>query len=254
MWRFQHEIGTWGFLPSELLDSVKATLEQSESSDEGVVQTMGWSRSVNKHWSMWATRAITTLWTCRRDFRWEMAAQKFVNINRVIIREQYPGDLFEKLCQFSSLTTLHFDKRDLRSKQREMIGTDKELEYLGRITTLRYLSLPMFTYMTSDQMKHFTSLTSLTRLCLQECSRITDEGANSLASLTALKDLILNCCWEITDAGLQHLMSLTSLTVFGLSGCRKITDEGANSFASMTALKMLDLGYCKQITDAVCCT
>ena len=136
---FNRKEGLGGFLPSELLDGVKAALEQSESRFVVVVETMAWLRLVNKHWSSWATRATTALkpGVCR--FPGEMVVKKFVNTNTMILRQECDmiGYLLENLCQFSSLTSLF------------LVTTDRGWER-------RVMSV--------DQIKNITSLTSLTRL------------------------------------------------------------------------------------------
>ena len=51
--------GEWHCLPSELLDNLKAKLEESEG--DVTLQIMKSLRFVNRHWSLWDTGAMTML-------------------------------------------------------------------------------------------------------------------------------------------------------------------------------------------------
>ena len=54
--------GVWNCLAMELLNNIKAMLEQSEGEDDIIVaDTMKKLRLVNQHWSLWSTGTIGVL-------------------------------------------------------------------------------------------------------------------------------------------------------------------------------------------------
>ena len=256
VWVSQQKRGAWNVLPFELLDGVKALLEQLEGSGDVVVQTIARLRLVNKHWCLWATRATTILKPHLSHSPWTSVVQKFVNINTIIFKPRFmvTDYLLDKLCQFSSLTSLHFDgDSQLTIGYYKHYFTDIGRGCLGRMTTLRDLSLwgPR-PDKTNDEIENLTSLTALTRLSLDLDPTLGDEGLRSLANLITLKELDLKAHyeWRTTDRGFQHMTRLTSLTRLHLKSFNTILDEGARSLASLIALKDLDFEYCSRITDA----
>jgi hypothetical protein len=124
--------------------------------------------------------------------------------------------------------------------------TDEGLKIVGRITTLKQLTLgspdPMkntlTTRITAEGVKHLAPLTQLTVLSL-EGTRITDAGLVPLRGMKNLELLNLRGT-AITDAGLAHLRGLSQLEELNLDGT-KISDAGLRALMDLSRLRVLSV-------------
>ena len=160
--------GEWHCLAPELLDNLKAKLEESE--DDATLRTMKSLRLVNCHWSLWATRAVTMLKITRHyPLSMELVdtlAETFVNLSTLHLCRMsiVSDDDLQTLLKFPNLTCIDFNGN--RHTFNWNI-TDVGMGYLGRLTALRDLNLCPIVRITDAGVKELTSLTSLSRLHLQ---------------------------------------------------------------------------------------
>ena len=139
--------GVWGCLALELLDNVKAMLEQSEGKDDRIIgNAMKKLQLVNHHWSSWATRAIGVLRPpadVPLETLVEVLAKRFLNVRNLKqdkikkIDDEY---LFA-LCKLSTLTVLdvtvnmYFCSREITDRGASSLASLsalKELHFINR--------------------------------------------------------------------------------------------------------------------------
>jgi internalin A len=101
---------------------------------------------------------------------------------------------------------------------------DATLAQVGRLTGLRFLTLPG-SNVTDAGLMHLKRLDKLSQLDLVG-THVTDAGLVHLKQLTKLSRLDLRDT-QVSDAGLAHLTGLTKLTRVYLFGA-KVTDSGVN--------------------------
>ena len=92
------------------MDNIKATLEQSEGEDDSIIADMMELRLVNRHWSLWATRAIGVLRPSNVPLEklLKMVAERFVNVRSLKLGniEKINDEDLVTLCKLSTLTIL----------------------------------------------------------------------------------------------------------------------------------------------------
>ena len=261
--------GEWHCLAPELLDKLKAKLEESE--DDATLQTMKSLRLVNCHWSRWATGAITMLKiTGHRALSMELVAilaKTFANLSTLHLckMDRITNIGLHTLSELPNLTCLDVSGKGPRSVYNI---TDRGMIYLGRLTALRDLALCESVKITDAGVQELTSLTSLSRLCLQ-CSWVKKmDSARWLARLTGLRELMFmgggindglyyTTLTSLTRLSLSYvasnfidrLASLVNIRDLRLSECCRIKNVGLKHLTSFTSLTRLKLGWCSAVTD-----
>ena len=136
--------GEWHCLAPELLDNLKAQLEESAVDICESLQAMKNLRLVNRHWSSWATGATTMLRVTEHHVLFtelvEMLAEKFVSLSILYLHEMntITDDGLHALLKLPSLTHLYLGDKGYTRADRV---TDVGMGYLGRLTALRVLNL-----------------------------------------------------------------------------------------------------------------
>ncbi len=126
-----------------------------------------------------------------------------------------------------------------------VIISDDSAEALGKITTLRKLSLGGVK-ITDAGLKHIGALTRLENLALDH-TKVTNAGLAHLTQLSHLQHFLCNGLL-ITDEGAAHLAKIPSL--LHLHGSLNLTDQGAILLGKLPKLESLSVNGRKiQITD-----
>lgn len=115
--------------------------------------------------------------------------------------------------------------------------SDKELERLKELSSLRYLSVAD-SAITDAGLKSLQSLVHLRYLDLSYTS-ITNEGLASLRDMASLEVLCLKGT-QVSDDGMRHVQRLQSLRALDLTGT-KVTDGGAAFIGNLARLQYLEL-------------
>lgn len=116
--------------------------------------------------------------------------------------------------------------------------TGASLQIIGRITTLRTLTLNRVG-LPGSAYKELRHLTNLRRLSLSE-SGITDEGVEGISRLRNLRDLELSNNPKITDISLSFLKTMPYLNFLGLNKSG-ITSGGLAQFGITPSIRELEL-------------
>ena len=133
----------------------------------------------------------------------------------------------------------------LRFTRRDGVISAGEVQQLGELRQLRYLSLWCMEITDAD-LQHLECLTELQSLQLA-CNPLTDQCLVHLSSMAQLKSLNLRYT-RVTDSGLQMLAVLNQLLDLNIEGT-KITDVGLEHLKGLKQLRELRLGD-TQVTDA----
>lgn len=138
-----------------------------------------------------------------------------LNLEHLKISEVYPLGLFAmtKIGQLKNLTSLDIESQD----------TNKFLEMLRPLTTVK-------------------------KLALRNCVHITDEALGFIAKSPNLRAVYLDACYRITDAGLAHLSGLSQLEELTVSQASVL--KSCSNLAGLTNLRLLSLEYAHHLTDA----
>ena len=150
-------------------------------------------------------------------------------------------DDLSRLAGLTSLTSLSIEIMG-------EIGTDAALSQLASLNTLLALRLSSYEFI-DVSLVHLGKLSSLKELSLSGCYAISDASLVHLGKLSSLKELSLSGCYEISDASLLHLGKLSSLEELDLDSTQ-VTDFGLAHLEKLTSLRKLNLCGCDQITDA----
>lgn len=126
---------------------------------------------------------------------------------------------------------------------------DTGLSCIGKITTLKSLSLPSCDKCTDAGVAHLVQLENLEHLNFRYCSAITDKGALSISKLAKLSWLDIQLS-SITAAGVAHLAQLKGLTHLNASMCTELAGaSGCQVLGEITSLKHLNLGWGLEVYD-----
>ena len=171
---------------------MKIVFGQTEGDDEIVANTMKKLRLVNRHWCLWATRAIEILRPPNVPLRTllTMVVEKFVNLRSLKLEnvKKIGDEDLVNLGKLLSLMCLSFAPCKWHYS-REI--TDMGVSALGSLGGLKELDLSYGDKITDAGVQHLETLTSLTKLSLGYCHMISDEGPRHLGSMIALRDLDL---------------------------------------------------------------
>ena len=262
--------GTWGALPTELVQLLSARLFPDRHKAP--------ARLACKHWAAELARGCTRLsvsgrgppgWAQKfselRKIKWgkacpalEESGVKTLRHLRILklqdcedghldaVPEAFPGLSSLKIrCSFHGLW---------------LFGgfynvTDAGLAGLGRLTGLTSLTI-RFSGVTDSGLRGLVQqLRGLTHLDLKGSEALTDAGVAELGggNLPALTALSLRSCPGVTDAGLAALASSkpppAALSWLALGLCKRVSDAGIVELGRLPSLTSLGLDYCPTITD-----
>ncbi len=125
--------------------------------------------------------------------------------------------------------------------------TDSDITKLGEISAPSAVMI-CFSSITDKAVENLAKIPSLRKLSLCHCLNISDSGIELLTSLDQLESLDLTGCTSLTDKSLKYLTQIPCLRELNLSEC-KISDEGLKTLAGFTHLESVDLGDCPHISD-----
>jgi len=156
-------------------------------------------------------------------------------------------------------------KLEALSLNQSQLITDQALSHIGKITSLRSLSIYWCAGITDAGMEHVSKLVNLrtlnignlditsaglrfiSNLSLEEL-RFNYNGDNDgllcLSKMTSLIALDLISCYEVSDTGLKHLLGLQNLRLLDLYCNPQITEEGVKQLSVLPSLKWLNLEEC----------
>jgi hypothetical protein len=143
-----------------------------------------------------------------------------VDLSKAVIT----GDVLDRLAEFTTIQRLNLDGATLERG---------DYLALGRLTTLRNLSLNESTFADDDLPLVGSNLTALSI----RGTTITDEGLLRLSGMTSLKNLDISDT-KVTSEGLKSLTALSSLTALAIDDdC--ITPGGVMALQSLQELQVL---------------
>lgn len=234
------------------------------------------SRLLNRHWSQWATEALTYISSSGATVTTliEGVSSRFTNVNAVRLR-QCEGLNDNGVLVLGKLQRLaHLDMQGCA------LLTMASLSQLSILTNLSYIRLPKDQGLGSIG-TWMSKLENLKSACLSCCGPISSQDAHSLARVTSLTHLEVRLvvgflviannaleslakltnlthlgvqnCQHVSHEGAQHLTTLTHLTHLCLSQCWAINDKSIEHIASLSDLRHLDLNGCREISDTGVC-
>lgn len=147
----------------------------------------------------------------------------------------------ENICKVKALENLTIEKPD-------SLLSDKHLQPLKNLTSLRKFSLINAKAIEEEGFKYLRHLTRLTQLNFAGGTNIKDEALSYFGRLD-LESLDLSGCEEITDLGIKRLERIKTLQELNLSNCSRITNASLKSVKSMSELRVLNIAQCAWISD-----
>lgn len=258
----------WGHMPLLLLDCMKDVLE-GQGDITASIPLLKVARLLNRHWSQWATQAMTYLSATGVPIGLLMqrVMTKFRNIR--CIRLKNCGIAEGELIMLSRIQMLaHLDLEGCTT-----IVTE-HLEHLSLLTNLTYIKLPKSQSLGEIKI-WMRKLKSLKSVCLSNCTPICnrdtlalarrkslthlevrlDASSNAnrivddLARLTNLSHLSIQDANQVSGEGASYLASLTELTYLSLCNCSALSDIGLQHLALLTDLRHLNIMGCSEVSD-----
>lgn len=132
--------------------------------------------------------------------------------------------------------------------------TDSGLQHVGRMTSLKKLSLISCEDLTGLSIHHLAvGRFSLSSLDIAYCNHIDDDAITNISrgsGLAMLRELNVTAC-PITDVGLSVLaQTLTELRMLNISECDLVTKEGIAVMSShLRSLRAIHMRYCMGLTN-----
>lgn len=208
---------SWARLPGDVVERIATILKQSD------VEDLRRMRCVNRHWSEYASKAITHLNLMNTEVNefshfLETCTNVFVNAERLDVPVVWIDDacceqLAIALPKLSALELFWGDS-----------VTDTGLKALA--------SLPL------ESFKIYHS-----RL-------ITDEGI-ALLSRCPLEELWIYGANQVTDDGFRHLERLDSIKTLRLMYCNRLSRRGLEPLFKREGLQIF-VRYCRRISTEIC--
>lgn len=233
-------------LPNELLDHIISFLPISVTRTHCRLVCKSWDEIVlsPQYWRDFALPRTTGIDV--EKYINILSLPRFSQLHTVVFGWDHKVDddiiarLFDRNPHlFSSLQTLEVQRcHGVSDNSMKIIATSKHLQHLRLYNSSNWRGI------TNKGIEELSKLSSLKILQLNYFKRITNDGLSKLSTLTSLRELLLIGSCQITDQGIKSLTPLHDLSYLAISLCGTLTDNTLHTISvSFPSLTTLALGY-----------